>query len=59
MLVLSPGPGTDGNHSCGFGALRRRTRTPPPPFLCLVNDPAFHAAGDSHDLAGDVSGDDR
>jgi hypothetical protein len=30
--LLDSRPGTDGNQSCGFGALRRRTRTPPPPF---------------------------
>src|SRR5438132_12532520 len=47
-------PGTDGNHSCGFGDTGRPARTRPPPSV--VNDAALHPAGNRDDLAGDVAG---
>ncbi len=46
-------PGTDGNHSCGFGDTGRPARTRPPPSV--VNDAALHPAGNRDDLAGDVA----
>jgi hypothetical protein len=40
---LTPGPGTDGNHSCGLGALRRPTRTRPPPTFWSKVPSARHS----------------
>jgi hypothetical protein len=56
MPVLTPGLGTDGNHSCG---LRSNTAadedSAAASFLGVVDHSAFHAAGDGHDLAGDMA----
>ena len=87
--VLTPGPGTDGNHSCGLRSIeaadedsaasssllerstlrpeierqtaaRRRSRhTSMPAPSGVVDDAAFHAAGDGDHLAGDMAGQDR
>ena len=85
--VLTPGPGTDGNHSCGLRSIEaadedsaasssllerstlrfkieRQTAAPakparPLPLSGVVDDSAFHAAGDCDHLAGDMAGQDR
>ena len=52
----SRGSGLTAITPAACGAIRRRTRTPPPPlFLGVVHHSAFHAAGDGHDLAGDMA----
>ena len=65
MPVLTPGPGTDGNHSCGLpecaaadedSAATFSLREPADdPRLLVVDDPAFHASSDRDDLAGHVA----
>jgi hypothetical protein len=56
MPVLTPGLGTDGNHSCG---LRSNTAadedSAAASLLGVVDHSAFHAAGDRYDLAGDMA----
>src|SRR5205809_1835881 len=64
MLSRTPWPGTDGNQSCGCGDCGAGDEDTPALFSMrggrarglLVDDAALHAAGDGHDLAGDVSG---
>ena len=48
--------GTDGNHPAAWRVSERRATARRSCFECiLVEDAAFHAAGDRHDLAGDVA----
>ncbi len=54
MPVLTPGPGTDGNHSCGLPEYAAPSEDLGATFL-FVDDPAFHAAGNRHDLPCDVA----
>jgi hypothetical protein len=61
MSVVTPGPGTDGNHSCGLrsdggGGRGLRRHLLGDQCSLLVDDAAFHAAGDRDDLARDVTG---
>ena len=49
--------GADGNHPVAW-SFRRRRGDAPLSHSVLVNRPAFHAAGDRHDLSGDVAGED-
>jgi hypothetical protein len=52
----TPVPGTDGNHPAAFGVFRRRATARRHSFEgSVVEDAAFHATGDGHDLAGDVA----
>ena len=51
----SRGPGLTAITPAACRAIRRRTRTPPPPPSRCRDHSAFHAAGDGHDLAGDVA----
>jgi hypothetical protein len=53
MTLLTPRPGTDGNHSCGSGV--QAALEDSAAFSLVVDDPAFHAAGHGHDLARDVT----
>ena len=56
MPVLTPGLGTDGNHSCGLRSITAADEdSAAASFLGVVDDTAFHAAGDRHDLAGDMA----
>jgi hypothetical protein len=52
MVFLTPGPGTDGNRSCGFGVPAADEDSA---AFSLVDDSALHAAGDGDYLAGDMS----
>jgi hypothetical protein len=52
MPFLTPGPGTDGNRSCGFGVAAADEDSA---ALFLVDDSALHAAGDCDYLAGDMA----
>ena len=75
MPVLTPGLGTDGNHSCGLRSITAADEDSAATYfvvdgplwsanqsgcwtvslLGVVDHSAFHAAGDGHDLAGDVA----
>jgi hypothetical protein len=52
MPLLTPGPGTDGNRSCGFGVLAADEDSA---AVSLMDDSPFHASGDGDDLAGDMA----
>jgi hypothetical protein len=52
MPLLTPGPGTDGNRSCGFGVLAADEDSA---AVSLMDDSPFHASGDGDDLAGHMA----
>jgi hypothetical protein len=55
--ALTPGPGTDGNHSCGNGDCGAGDEDTPALFHwgLVVDDAAFHSPGHRDDLAGDMA----
>jgi hypothetical protein len=59
MVVLTPRPGTDGNHSCGLRSIVAADEDSAAAYLVvsllLVDDAALHAAGDRDDLPGHVA----
>ena len=59
--VPTPGPGTDGNHSCGLRSVWGGGRGLGRRLLALqvVDDAPFHAARDRDDLSGDVAREGR